>query len=573
MFWEGEVNVRRFQQYLLRSWIVFFLVVIGIDLLAKSRDYSPSVDFFTFMLVVVLATIFVIDPVRRRHMSFTFHFGFVLFTFLTYGLLSAVCVGQVTMLIYQLRTVHTPIGRRRMLHNYPFNVTLELLLILPAGFAYNALGGTHGQDFNLIENLGPLLVMVMILWCVLLFQYKLSNFLLGENIPSSVMLPLLRFEAVVIGAELLFGVFSTLMVQNNGNSGLVMTAFALFIIKRSLGSSVHASDRMEHWEQIERLKEAAWKDGDAQFIIERYLRQLNHFVRPDIAWIKFDFSDGHSVYYSLKDGRKLKADHVRGIVIEEIIEEKEEVLLYGMQQEWDIRLYDCVPEETQSILFIQPEATEKINCSLFLASEASGEFTKDFGYELYRALRVLSWAVERAQERERLLTDSRTDAMTKLPNYRALQEWGDRRIRQRDLYPFSALMIDLDHFKQINDTYGHEVGDVVLFEVAKLLMQATRITDLVARYGGEEFVVLLPNTDLDSAQIVAERIRETLHANPIQIEEHTLNITASIGIDTLNELGDLASLIRNADRAMYIGAKFQGRDRVASYQEWKERVV
>ncbi|AHA30716.1 GGDEF domain-containing protein [Exiguobacterium sp. MH3] len=565
--------MRRFQQYLLRSWVVFFLIVIGIDLFAKSKDYSLSVDLFTFLLIAALSTIFVVDPVRRRHMSFTFHFGFVLFTFLTYGMLSAICVGQVTMLIYQLRTIHTPVGRRRMLHNYPFNVALELFLIVPAGLAYNLLGGTHGDAFQLTDNIIPLFAMVVILWIVLLLQYQLSRFLLGENIPSDVMFQLLRFEAVVITAELLYGIFSTLVVQGNGNSGLVMAAFALFIIKRSLGSSVQASDRIEHWEQIERLKEAAWKDGDAQFIIERYLRQLNQFVKPDIAWIKFDFEEGQqSVYYSLKDGRKLKADHVEGKVIEEIIE-KEEVLLYGMQQEWDIRLYDCLPEEIQSVLFIQPEATETINCSLLLASEASGEFTKDFGYELYRALRVLSWAVERAHERERLLIDSRTDAMTKLPNYRALQEWGDRRIKQRDLYPFSALMIDLDHFKQINDTYGHEIGDVVLFEVAKLLMQATRITDLVARYGGEEFVILLPNTDLESARIVAERIRETLHANPIVVEGHTLEITASIGIDTLKELGDLASLIRNADRAMYVGAKFQGRDRVAAYHEWKEKVI
>lgn len=565
--------MRRFQQYLLRSWVVFFLIVIGIDLFAKSKDYSLSVDLFTFLLIAALSTIFVVDPVRRRHMSFTFHFGFVLFTFLTYGMLSAICVGQVTMLIYQLRTIHTPVGRRRMLHNYPFNVALELFLIVPAGLAYNLLGGTHGDAFQLTDNIIPLLAMVVILWIVLLLQYQLSRFLLGENIPSDVMFQLLRFEAVVITAELLYGIFSTLVVQGNGNSGLVMAGFALFIIKRSLGSSVQASDRIEHWEQIERLKEAAWKDGDAQFIIERYLRQLNQFVKPDIAWIKFDFEEGQqSVYYSLKDGRKLKADHVEGKVIEEIIE-KEEVLLYGMQQEWDIRLYDCLPEEIQSVLFIQPEATETINCSLLLASEASGEFTKDFGYELYRALRVLSWAVERAHEREKLLIDSRTDAMTKLPNYRALQEWGDRRIKQRDLYPFSALMIDLDHFKQINDTYGHEIGDVVLFEVAKLLMQATRITDLVARYGGEEFVILLPNTDLESARIVAERIRETLHANPIVVEGHTLEITASIGIDTLKELGDLASLIRNADRAMYVGAKFQGRDRVAAYHEWKEKVI
>ena len=95
----------------------------------------------------------------------------------------------------------------------------------------------------------------------------------------------------------------------------------------------------------------------------------------------------------------------------------------------------------------------------------------------------------------------------------------------------------------------------------------------MARYGGEELVVLFSETQLDAAQIVAERIRETLHANPIQVEGDSLRITASIGVDTLNELGDLASLIRNADRAMYIGAKFQGRDRVASYQEWKERVI
>jgi hypothetical protein len=85
------------------------------------------------------------------------------------------------------------------------------------------------------------------------------------------MFQLLRFEAVAITAELLYGIFSTLVVQGNGNSGLVMAAFALFIIKRALGSSVEASDRIEHWEKIERLKEAAWKDGDAQFIIERYL--------------------------------------------------------------------------------------------------------------------------------------------------------------------------------------------------------------------------------------------------------------------------------------------------------------
>jgi hypothetical protein len=155
--------VRRFQQYLLRSWFVFFVIVIGIDLFAKSKDYNLSIDLFAFLLIAALSTIFVIDPVRRRHMTFTFHFRFVLFTFLSSGLLSAIFDGQLTMLIYPLRTIHTPIGRRRMLHNYPFNVAHELFLIEPAGLAFNALGGTHGDAFLLTENIVPLLAMVAIL--------------------------------------------------------------------------------------------------------------------------------------------------------------------------------------------------------------------------------------------------------------------------------------------------------------------------------------------------------------------------------------------------------------------------
>jgi len=564
--------MRRFQQYLLRSWLIFFIAIIGVDALMRARGYDLGIDLFTFIFIVALGIVFVIDPVRRRHMSFTFHFGFVLFTFLTYGLISAVCVGQLVLLFYQLRTAHTAVGRRRMLHNYPFNAMLELMLILPAGIAYDALGGQHGQAFSLFDNWLALLVMVLIMWTMLMLQYKASAYLLGEHLTKEDILPLIRFEAVVITAELVFGSFSTLMVQNNGISALAMAAFALFLIKRSLGSSVNASDRIQKWESIERLKEAAWKDGDSQFIIEQYLRQLNQFVRPELAWIKFVFPKGEPVYYSLKDGRKLQTARVEGRVIEEITG-KEELLLYSMQQEWDIRLYDQLDENLQSVLYINPEATETINCSLLLASESSGEFTNEFGHELYRALRVLSWAVERSLERERLLHDSRTDAMTNLPNYRALQEWGDRRIRQEDLYPFSALMIDLDHFKYINDTYGHEIGDRVLCEVAKILMKTTRVTDLVAPYGGEEFVVPLPDTDLDAGDTFRGVDAWTLQESPVVVGDAIISVTASIGIDTLRELGELASLIRNADRAMYVGAKFQGRDRVAIYKDWKEKAA
>ena len=131
--------------------------------------------------------------------------------------------------------------------------------------------------------------------------------------------------------------------------------------------------------------------------------------------------------------------------------------------------------------------------------------------------------------------------------------------------PLSCVMVDLDHFKRINDEHGHAVGDEVLRETALRLRRALRETDVLARLGGEEFGALLPDTDLEGAQRVAERCRELLGATPVQVEHRpSVRVTASFGVAVLDAVRAPGpeDLLRAADMALY-ASKSRGRNRVS----------
>ncbi|RSM40104.1 hypothetical protein DMB66_57560 [Actinoplanes sp. ATCC 53533] len=160
-----------------------------------------------------------------------------------------------------------------------------------------------------------------------------------------------------------------------------------------------------------------------------------------------------------------------------------------------------------------------------------------------------------------------TDGLTGLFNRRHFFQLADREIAtaRRRASPLTALMLDIDHFKQINDGYGHPVGDQVIVTVANRLNATIRKTDLVGRYGGEEFVIFLPDTGYDGANILAERIRAAVADHPVETDAGPLTVTASIGLApylfTDTEPG---SLLARADEALY-GAKQSGRNRVVNH--------
>lgn len=174
-------------------------------------------------------------------------------------------------------------------------------------------------------------------------------------------------------------------------------------------------------------------------------------------------------------------------------------------------------------------------------------------------------SLERARLFQEVQSLALTDPLTGLQNRRSLFELGRVEFARakRMERPFCCMLLDLDHFKQINDVYGHLVGDQVLQEFAKRCSHSVREVDLVGRYGGEELIILLPETDRKTSMQVAERLRSSIASSPIRIFDKNISVTVSIGVAAQDEnTTDLETLIARADQAMYI-AKHKGRNRVA----------
>lgn len=199
-------------------------------------------------------------------------------------------------------------------------------------------------------------------------------------------------------------------------------------------------------------------------------------------------------------------------------------------------------------------------CSLTLAGLLTG---------MYVLTRRMKHAMQRSQEYvERMAV---TDELTGLYNRRYAygKVGGQVQLAQRHTLPFSCLMLDIDHFKHINDTYGHPSGDMVLKSLASLILGSCRSTDIAARFGGEEFIVLLPSTDVEGAAYAAEKLRETVENAVFTIMHgQVIRLTVSIGGASLlfEDAGDVVSadgLIAVADAALY-EAKNNGRNRVVT---------
>ena len=162
-----------------------------------------------------------------------------------------------------------------------------------------------------------------------------------------------------------------------------------------------------------------------------------------------------------------------------------------------------------------------------------------------------------------------TDPMTNLYNRRYFTEMAEAifDVAKRNDTPTSTIILDIDNFKNVNDTYGHEVGDEVIISLAKTLQKESRKSDVVSRWGGEEFVILLANTNSDGALVISEKIRKAIEESVhILADNQKLNYTVSIGVSEVNNKEDesIASSISRADKALY-RAKENGRNRVCTY--------
>jgi diguanylate cyclase (GGDEF)-like protein len=225
-----------------------------------------------------------------------------------------------------------------------------------------------------------------------------------------------------------------------------------------------------------------------------------------------------------------------------------------------------LPEGTRSLLIVPLRRSDReapIGAMVFGHPERGaltshdGHAANDLGTIAAGALET-AWAVQEATER------ARTDPLTSMPNRRAFDEVFARLMGETDRYggAMALVMVDIDHFKKVNDTYGHEAGDAVLIAIGQLLMAERRTTDFVARLGGEELALLLPQTDVAGAAELSERLRAKVEALKVRTAVGEVRVTASFGIAMYQaRSGASGRVYERADKALY-AAKNGGRNRV-----------
>jgi diguanylate cyclase (GGDEF)-like protein len=178
---------------------------------------------------------------------------------------------------------------------------------------------------------------------------------------------------------------------------------------------------------------------------------------------------------------------------------------------------------------------------------------------------VLDIRIKKAIEHAQTRRLANLDGLTELHNYRSFHTRLEQEIERANRYrrPLSLIMLDIDYFKEYNDTHGHPQGDIILAQIARILKQLSRSSDIVARYGGEEFALILPETDTKSAEVLGNRLREAIERHPFPGEEQLPSkiLTVSVGIASHTPLSTKEGLITAADTVLY-QAKREGRNRV-----------
>ena len=255
--------------------------------------------------------------------------------------------------------------------------------------------------------------------------------------------------------------------------------------------------------------------------------------------------------------------------------------LVGLEEQTIERILETVHTEIEQIAYDfglqieNPKPIQEILQEANIALSLMNLNYEQMNKALVKAkLQLQSLTRELAEKNQRLEKLAHVDGLTEVYNHRFFQNFLEKEVSRADRNEksISLVMIDVDHFKAFNDEYGHLAGDLVLKELCRLIQAHLREYDLLARYGGEEFVVVLPETDIGDAEIVAEKLRTMVASHTINDAERDYQITVSMGVAAIRPARDSlkrSDLVDFADKAMY-ESKRKGRNQVTVYEPRKK---
>lgn len=374
-----------------------------------------------------------------------------------------------------------------------------------------------------------------------------------------------KTEQVTLGNHVLDVTVTPIMSNNSLNFfGIVFRDISNFLqLEKNL------IKRNKELGIINTLSGAFISSGDINSVFLDLLEKVLVVSDLSLGWIAINENGNFVIKGSSGASLKLKNELEKGklnFLYEEILKseeplyilESEEIMQIDLLKKEGIMFFSCIPLKVGA----------EVMGFLVLASRVDLKFDFDRAALFSLIGNNISLIIDKIklfQESQRLAI---TDAMTGVYNVRYFYDALHKEIARAMRYhnTFSLVLFDIDDFKALNDTYGHQAGDNVLRSLAAILKDASRKTDIVARYGGEEFILILPNTPRHEALNLANRIKERVEKHNDYLEGQSLRITVSGGIATFPEdAKDSKSLLYSADMAMY-DAKAKGKNQVRSYK-------
>ena len=559
-------------------WLVWlFTIPLGLWFsfqIAPPQSVFQNADLLVFAVLIVAVALI---PIVINNTPVMITQWVSLVVFLEFGLFIELLLGQLVVSVVILRLNL----RKEHFFNYALNSTMMMLISICSALVYYGLGGNHEvfsfSNVHAILLVGAYLIAFFIFnhLFMSLFQYLLIGQVRKIKSREVVWESLAQLFVFPLGLTIYFlynssGILSIILV------GLPMI-FGLLLL-RFLSDSQQKNVYLQKAAEFGHLLTKSLKTDE---VIEVFMNNVLKMFPADYFYI-LDNIDGERLEFlrGYEKGKMvtIQMEPIRKYEgISGLVWATEKSVIYGERRDWTNIVTGYIPKDAESVLAVPMKRNNEVTGVVFLASSNKRQYMK---YQLMILDILCSYfaiSIENARHYERTKYHSERCSLTGLYNVRYFTEVLEAtfdRFLTNQIQHISVLIIDVDHFKSVNDTFGHQSGNELLIQLADLLRNLVSDYGVLARYGGEEFVIMLPNVTKTEAVHFGEFIRETINKQTFEMnddlsdkrERIAINITVSIGVASAPEDTDESmSLMRYADRALYLGAKRVGRNRVAEY--------
>lgn len=493
--------------------------------------------------------------------------------FLKFGLFAEVVLSQITMMIVILRLRTSESLSIRI----PFNSMMFFAISTLAGLTFLFAGGEVGSlDLRHILLFGLLFQIVsvvsnqVILYFYVMILREHKDFFSKDTIwDFSITLLVFPLAIALYISETYIGLTALLL--------LGIPFFTMTAIMRMYNNSEKVNSDLKKAGEIGHQLAARLSTDE---VLDQFVIQVADLFKVDYAYV-IDYRGGKLLLLRIFENNEFISMDVEPVKYNEGIAGKAIInntsYIYDNKTQWKAIASGYMQADTESLMATPISRNNRIEGVLVLGSKRKHAFV----HHQLQILDILSTyfavSLEKAGLVQKAIAKSERCGLTKLYNYRYLDEALEKcmvQVNSGELRSLSVIMMDIDRFKGINDKYGHQSGNEILISLANMLTDIVGNEGTVARYGGEEFVLLLPNYSKELAMLFAEDIRKEIEKREFMIHSDLdedrgivpIKITMSIGVSSApDDSDDGMAMIRNADRALYIGAKQAGRNKVAAY--------